>query len=250
VAGAFLSVPTLVRSQYYFHHPDLMNDSPAVAIIACSKTYRHLGRPVEALREVSLTVPAGEFLALVGASGSGKSTLLNIVGGIDRATSGLVTVHGTNITTLSDAGLTLLRRSTIGIVFQFFNLMPTMSVLENVQLPLLLAGSADAAAANRATRLLEEVGLAQRLDHHPHELSGGEMQRVAIARALVNDPPVILADEPTGNLDSVNAGHVLVLLRQLAERYGKTLIIATHSADVASRADRTVTLKDGTITRA
>jgi putative ABC transport system ATP-binding protein len=201
--------------------------------------------PVVALDGLDLEVPAGEFLALVGDSGSGKSTLLHLVGGIDRPSSGDIRVAGRDIATLSEKELVLYRRRDVGMVFQFFNLLPHLTVRENVELPRRLDGGADAAA--RAAKLLERVGLARRGSSHPYELSGGEMQRVAIARALGTGARLLLADEPTGNLDSRNGQEVLTLLDEIRRERGVTLLLATHSAAAAARADRVVAVKDGRI---
>jgi putative ABC transport system ATP-binding protein len=202
---------------------------------------------VRAVDGVSLAIGKGEQVALIGSSGSGKSTLLNLIGGIDGATSGTITIGGREITTLDDRGLTLLRREMIGIVFQFFNLMPTLTVIENVMLPAELAGRSEKESRARAAALLEEVGMAARSGHRPHELSGGEMQRTAIARALVNKPPILLADEPTGNLDSKSGALVLDLLRRLARDEELTLVMATHDMAIARQADRVVEMRDGRV---
>jgi ABC-type lipoprotein export system ATPase subunit len=199
--------------------------------------------PVVALESLDLEVAAGESLALVGESGSGKSTLLHLVGGIDRPTSGEIRVAGRSIASLAERELVLYRRRDVGMVFQFFNLLPHLTVLENVELPRRLDGGPD--AAERATRLLERVGLGRRGAAHPYELSGGEMQRVAIARALATGARLLLADEPTGNLDSRNGEEVLGLLDEIRRERGVTLLLATHSAAAAARADRTVAMKDG-----
>jgi putative ABC transport system ATP-binding protein len=201
--------------------------------------------PVVALDGLDLEVPAGEFLALVGESGSGKSTLLHLVGGIDRPSSGEIRVGGRAIATLPEKDLVLYRRREVGMVFQFFNLLPHLTVRENVELPRRLDGGAD--AGQRAAMLLERVGLARRAEAHPYELSGGEMQRVAIARALGTGARLLLADEPTGNLDSRNGLEVLALLDEIRRERGVTLLLATHSAAASSRADRVVAVKDGRI---
>ncbi len=201
---------------------------------------------VHALRGVSLTVRAGEQVAIVGPSGSGKSTLLNLVGALDRATTGTVRICGQDLSRLDDGALTALRRDRIGFVFQFFNLLPTLSALENVMLPSLLAGEKLAAVRPRAEKRLQEVGVGHRLGHRPHQLSGGEMQRVAIARALVNDPPLVLADEPTGNLDTRTGEEVLSLLFGAAGAR-RTVVLITHDPRIAARASRVVTLRDGAI---
>ena len=195
------------------------------------------------LREADLAVEEGTFVAIRGRSGSGKSTVLNLVAGIDRPTTGEIYVHETCITRLSPRDRTLFRRDHMGFVFQFFNLIPTLTVLENVLLPAELGG--DQAARSRARNLLERVGLADRHDTFPDRLSGGEQQRVAIARALVRDPPLVLADEPTGNLDDATGVAVMELLDAMTRRAGKTLLLVTHSREVAALADRVFTIEDG-----
>ena len=195
------------------------------------------------LREADLAVPEGSFVAIRGRSGSGKSTVLNLVAGIDRPTTGEVYVHETCITRLSPRDRTLFRRDHMGFVFQFFNLIPTLTVLENVLLPAELGG--DKAARARASHLLERVGLADRHNTFPDRLSGGEQQRVAIARALVRDPPLVLADEPTGNLDDATGVAVMDLLDAMTRKAGKTLLLVTHSREVAALADRVFTIEDG-----
>ncbi len=214
------------------------------------KIYNENTAPVYALSGVSLSVERAELLALMGSSGSGKTTLLNILSAIDCPTSGTVEIDGVNIEKMSERELTAFRREKIGIVFQFFNLMPTLSVLENVMLPGLLLKKNFKALELRAKALIERVGLSHRLHHRPFQLSGGEMQRTAIARALMNNPAIIMADEPTGNLDSKNAEQVLTLIRMLADEERKTFIIATHAKEVADIADRTVVLKDGKVVEA
>jgi putative ABC transport system ATP-binding protein len=200
-------------------------------------------QPVVALDSVTLTVAPGEFLAVVGPSGGGKSTLLHLVAGIDRATSGSIRVGDRDLATLPESGRTLYRRRDVGVVFQFFNLLAHLTVRENVELPRLLDGQRD--AAERAGELLDRVDLARRSDAHPYELSGGEMQRAAIARALVTGARLLLADEPTGNLDSRHGEEVLALIDEVRRERGVTVILATHSDSAARRADRTVELKDG-----
>ncbi|HEX6307051.1 MAG TPA: ABC transporter ATP-binding protein [Longimicrobiales bacterium] len=198
----------------------------------------------DVLAGVDLDVRPGEIVALLGPSGSGKSTLLNIIGGIDAPDSGTVEVAGRDVGVLSERERTLLRRREIGFVFQFFNLVPTLTVLENILLPLELTGRRDGAAARA---LLDSVGLADRAGAFPEELSGGEQQRIAIARALAHEPALILADEPTGNLDSVTGARVLDLLTGLVRERGSAMLIATHSAEVVRRAHRVITLRDGRI---
>ena len=202
-------------------------------------------REVHALRGVDLDVAEGKFLAIVGRSGCGKSTLLNLLGGIDALSSGSISVQGKNVSRMSEAQLTDYRRHTVGIIFQFFNLLPLLTVLENAVLPALLAGENKARSTQRANELLEAVGLGHRLNQQASLLSGGEMQRVAIARALINDPPLILADEPTGNLDSASADGVLRALTSLTRERGKTVIMVTHSREAAAIADSTREMRDG-----
>ncbi len=216
--------------------------APSISCRAVRKVYAG-AEPVVALDGLDLEVPAGEFLALVGESGSGKSTLLHLIGGIDRSSSGNIRVAGRDIAELSEKDLVLYRRREVGMVFQFFNLLPHLTVRENVELPRRLDGGAD--AAQRAAVLLDRVGLARRAGAHPYELSGGEMQRVAIARALGTGARLLLADEPTGNLDSRNGSEVLGLLDEIRRERGVTLLLATHSAAAASRADRVVAVRDG-----
>ncbi len=199
---------------------------------------------VLALRGVSFRISPGELVAVVGPSGSGKSTLLNLMGALDRASSGEVRLNGQDLATLGDDEVTRLRRDHIGFVFQFFNLLPTLSALENVMLPALLAGAASKEVRERARAQLSAVGLGHRVAHRPDQLSGGEMQRVAIARALVGDPPLVLADEPTGNLDTRTGDEVLELLVG-ATSEKRTVILVTHDPRVAARADRVLTIKDG-----
>jgi putative ABC transport system ATP-binding protein len=218
-----------------------------VTIDDLRKSYEPSG--VVALDGVTLTIADGELVSLVGASGSGKSTLLNILGGIDMASSGRVVIDGQSVTGASDRQMVMLRRTLIGIVFQFFNLMPTLTVLENVTLPAELAGRRESEARERALQLLEQVGMTHRAAHRPHELSGGEMQRTAIARALINRPRLLLADEPTGNLDSKNGAIILEMLRRLARDEGSTLVVATHDHAVAAIADRIVEMRDGRVLR-
>jgi putative ABC transport system ATP-binding protein len=200
-------------------------------------------QPVVALDSVALTVAPGEFLAVVGPSGGGKSTLLHLIAGIDRASSGSITVGDLDLASLPESRLTLYRRRDVGVVFQFFNLLAHLTVRENVELPRLLDGKRD--AAERAGELLDRVDLARRRDAHPYELSGGEMQRAAIARALVTGARLLLADEPTGNLDSRHGEEVLALIDEVRRERGVTVILATHSDAAARRADRIVELRDG-----
>jgi len=219
--------------------------TPAVELSRVGKVYREGDSERVVLRDVDLTVAGGEIVVLLGRSGSGKSTLLNLVSGIDRPTAGTVRVEGVDVTALSETARTRLRRRRIGFVFQFFNLIPTLTVEENLRLPLELNGVDGAAGRARARELLDEVGLADRAASFPDRLSGGEQQRVAVARALAHDPALVLADEPTGNLDAESARQVLGLMAGLARRAGRTVIAASHSEEVASLADRVLTLADG-----
>lgn len=202
---------------------------------------------VEILRGVDLELPAGQFVAIMGASGSGKSTLLGLLAGLDTPTAGKVIIDGVDITGLNEDALALVRGRKIGFVFQSYQLIPTLTAEENVLLPHELSGGDVVAGMTRARELLTNVGLADRMDHYPVQLSGGEQQRVALARAFMCKPPILMADEPTGNLDSVNGAHVLDLLISLNQREGTTLVLVTHDRTLASRADRIVTLSDGQV---
>ena len=202
---------------------------------------------VVALRDIDLAVPRGQMISIVGPSGSGKSTLLNLIGGLDRPTIGEVAVDGASLAGASDDELTKIRRDKIGFVFQFFNLLPTLTCLENVGLPLHLRGWPRAKVVERARELLEMVHLGDRMAHLPDQLSGGQRQRVAIARALSIYPPILLADEPTGNLDSQMGDEVLQLIRDLHQRLGSTVVLVTHDPKVAASCQRTLTLQDGRI---
>jgi putative ABC transport system ATP-binding protein len=211
------------------------------------KVYRRGETDIVALDGVSLEIPAGALIAIMGPSGSGKSTLLHLIGGLDRPTSGELLVDGRLIAQMSDDQLTLFRRAKIGFVFQFFNLMPSLTALENVALPLVLGGISKAAAEERANQLLARVTLERRREHLPDQLSGGEIQRIAIARALAYNPRIILADEPTGNLDSRTGESILELLQRINREQQCTIAIVTHSQDAARSADRIITLRDGRI---
>jgi putative ABC transport system ATP-binding protein len=201
------------------------------------------GRPLTILHPLDLDVAAGRSLAIVGPSGSGKSTLLGLIAGLDAASTGSIMIAGIDITRLDEDALARLRGEKIGFVFQFFHLVPSLTAKENIQVPMEIAGRRD--AVDRAQALLDEVGLHDRGHHYPSQLSGGEQQRIAIARALANDPPLILADEPTGNLDSSNGRHVLDLLLQVRRTRGVTLVMVTHDANVAAIADERLVLRDG-----
>jgi putative ABC transport system ATP-binding protein len=220
-----------------------------VAVVASDITRRY-GEgetAVDALRGVSLEVSSGQLVAVMGPSGSGKSTLMHTLAGLDKPTSGTVTIAGVEITNLDDAHLTLLRREHIGFVFQFFNLLPMLSAEENIVLPLTIAG--ESADRGWLDELLARTGLAERRHHRPSELSGGEQQRVAIARALITRPTILFADEPTGNLDSKTGGEILELLRSSVEEYGQTIVMVTHEARAASIAARILFLADGQIVK-
>jgi putative ABC transport system ATP-binding protein len=220
-----------------------------IRLVNVSKTYHSSRIRVAALVDVSLEITPGTFAALMGPSGCGKSTLLHLVAGVDLPTAGEVWVNGQELSRLSDAALSRFRRDQVGIVYQFYNLLPTLSAGENVSLPALLTGVRTRVAQERADDWLKQVGMLHRRDHWPHELSGGEMQRVAIARALVNGPSILLADEPTGNLDSKAGLEVLDLLARLNVERRVTILLATHSQEAAAYAHRVIRLRDGTVLR-
>jgi putative ABC transport system ATP-binding protein len=215
-----------------------------VSLDRVSRTFAMERVQVHALQDVSLEVEQGEFVAIVGPSGSGKSTMMNIVGCLDRPSSGVYRLAGTPVASLDDDGLARLRSRTIGFVFQSYNLLPRTSALDNVATPLLYQGVGRRERVSRARAALERLGLGDRLDHEPSELSGGQQQRVAVARAIVSDPALILADEPTGNLDSASGRDVLAVLHEL-HASGRTIVLITHDADVAAAADRQVHIRDG-----
>ncbi len=211
-----------------------------------SKKYQQGSREVHALRSVSLSIRKGEFLSIMGPSGSGKSTLLNLIGGLDQPTDGEIFIDGRPLHGISDDELTLIRRRRVGFIFQFFNLLPILTAVENVCLPLLLEGTPFSQIRPKAVELLERMGLGTRVEHRPEQLSGGEMQRVAIARALVTNPAVLLADEPTGNLDSHTSEDIFLLLKSLNEQ-GQTIVMVTHDPRAAAYGSRIITLKDGAL---
>jgi putative ABC transport system ATP-binding protein len=210
-----------------------------------SKTVMSGSEPLTILHPLTVRIPRGQFVALVGPSGSGKSTLLGLIAGLDAPTSGSVLIDGVDITLLDEDALARLRGEKIGIVFQFFHLIPSLTAHENVAVPMEIAGLAG--AADRADALLEEVGLTGRAHHYPSQLSGGEQQRVALARALANNPPIVLADEPTGNLDSTNGRHIMNLLRDVHRTRGTTLVLVTHDVELAAQADARIALRDGRV---
>lgn len=217
-----------------------------IALEGIRKTYKQGGNEIRALDGIDLAIGRGDHIAIMGPSGSGKSTLLNVLGALDKPDSGSYRFENDDVALLDDDGASRLRNRRIGFVFQSFHLLPRLTVLENVLLPLRYSDEIDAAADARARHLLDRVGLADRIDHRPGELSGGQMQRAAIARSLVMQPPLLLADEPTGNLDSRSAADVLALLKELNSE-GQTLVIVTHDPEVAARAQRSVHLRDGRI---
>jgi len=216
-----------------------------LGVIDLHKTYRADGEPVHALAGVSFEVREGEFLVIMGASGSGKSTLLHLAGGLDVPTSGSIVIAGQDLHQMSDRARTLFRRRCLGIVFQAYNLLPTLTAVENIALPALLENGKTAQIQDRANELLDRVNLSHRAKHRPQALSGGEQQRLAIARALMNDPILLLADEPTGNLDTVHGAAIWQLLASLVKDAGRTVVAVTHEADAACHADRVIVLKDG-----
>jgi putative ABC transport system ATP-binding protein len=224
-----------------------LNDAAAIVAQDVARSYALDGLEVPALRGVSFTIPAGDYVAIVGPSGSGKSTLMHLLGGLDRPTSGRLTIGGRDVAGLSQQDLATLRNETIGFVFQSFHLLARTSAVDNVALPLVYRGVGARERRTRAAAMLGRVGLGHRLDHRPNQLSGGEQQRVAIARALVTDPHVLLADEPTGNLDTVNGQAVLALLEALNAEQGVALVIVTHDREVAQRANRQIVMRDGLI---
>ena len=224
-----------------------MPEQPLIQLQHVSKDYQMGDVTVHALRDLSLDIAPGEFIVLLGPSGSGKTTTLNLIGGLDRATSGHILVQGEDITAYSNKQLTVHRRTQIGFIFQFFNLIPTLTASENVEFALALVEKDGKRLQQRARALLDMVGLADRADHFPSQLSGGEQQRVAIARALANRPPLMLCDEPTGNLDVETGRRVLQVMRDLNRQEGTTVVLVTHNTAIAPMADRVVRLHSGSI---
>jgi putative ABC transport system ATP-binding protein len=223
-----------------------MEKKPLISIENLRKTYIMGDNEVKALQSASLNIYKNEYVALMGPSGSGKSTLMNLLGCLDSPTSGVYSLNGNNVANMVDEELAIVRNKEIGFVFQTFNLLPRLSALENVALPLVYAGVPIKARLNRAKEMLAAVGLKDRMDHKPNELSGGQRQRVAVARALVNSPSIILADEPTGNLDSKTSYEIMQLFEEI-HKLGNTIILVTHEPDIAAHAHRIVKLKDGYI---
>ena len=218
-----------------------------IELDSVTKTYTLGQQRIKAVDDVSLTIQSGEFVAIMGKSGCGKTTLLGLIGGLDRPDSGRISVNGEEISQLADADLTRYRRDQVGIIFQFFNLIPILTVAENVALPYSLQGKSEREIQARVQKLLSDVDLVERQTHYPHEISGGEMQRVAIARALINQPQLILADEPTGNLDSRTGHQVMETMARLSEQNRTTFVLATHSSEAASYATRTLHMRDGSL---
>lgn len=221
---------------------------PIVAVRNLSKSYRRGAQIVPVLQDISFDIAPGEFLALMGPSGSGKSTLLNLIAGIDKADSGTIAIGGVEINTLSDAELASWRAANVGFIFQFYNLIPVLTAFENVELPLLLTGLTRRQRREHVATVLSLVGLSDRMDHYPSQLSGGQQQRVAIARAMVTDPEILVADEPTGDLDRVSAGEILALMERLVHGFGKTVIMVTHDPKAAEQAHRLLHLEKGELT--
>ena len=225
------------------------NDSPPiVAISHLSKSYRRGSQLIPVLEDITFEIAAGEFLALMGPSGSGKSTLLNLIAGIDKAETGTILVGGVDITSLSEGELASWRAANVGFIFQFYNLIPVLTAFENVELPLLLTSLSRRERREHVEKVLSLVGLSDRMDHNPSQLSGGQQQRVAIARAVVTDPAILVADEPTGDLDRVSAGEILTLMDRLVHDFGKTIIMVTHDPRAAEKAHLVRHLEKGILT--
>jgi putative ABC transport system ATP-binding protein len=219
----------------------------AVKLEGVCKTYQRDGQSIRVLDHIGLSIPQGQFIALMGPSGSGKTTLLNLIAGIDRPTSGSVVVHGTDVTTLSEAALAKWRSRSVGFIFQFYNLIPVLTAVGNVELPLMLTSLSMKQRRERALIALRTVGIAERAEHYPRQLSGGQEQRVAIARAIVTDPQILVADEPTGDLDAKSADEVLDLMQTLNHQFGKTIVMVTHDPRAASRAHSQKHLEKGVL---
>ena len=226
---------------------DTASREPVIRIDRLTKTYTRGGQPIPVLMDINLEVGRAEFVSLMGPSGSGKSTLLNLIAGIDQPTSGTISINGVDIATLDESALADWRAANVGFIFQFYNLMPVLTAFENVELPLLLTNLSRRERKYHVESTLEMVGLADRMDHYPNELSGGQQQRVAIARALVTDPTLIVADEPTGDLDRATGEEVLKLMDELHRDLGKTIVMVTHDPKAASRASRMIHLEKGVL---
>lgn len=226
---------------------ELENKQPLVRIEGLTKRYKVGNNEIQALNSVNLDVQEGEFIAITGESGSGKSTLLQLIGCLDKPTSGSVYIGGQNIAELSDARLSNLRQNMIGFVFQSFYLQPFLRLNENVAVPAMFKGTKPKEISNKVASLLAQVGLIEQSGHYPKELSGGQMQRAAIARALINEPKILLADEPTGNLDSKNSESIIALFQSIRSSLGMTIIMVTHNPEIALQADRAITMRDGVI---
>jgi putative ABC transport system ATP-binding protein len=221
--------------------------SPIVEVQNVKREYHKNGNIIIALNDISLKVEKGEFLAILGPSGSGKSTLLNIIGGLDRPNAGKILIEGFNLSDMTDGELVKVRSNKIGFVFQYYNLLPQLSAIKNVELPLIIQGFLEEESSKRAEEILSLLGLGSRLMHYPSELSGGEQQRVAIARALIHQPAIVLADEPTGNLDEVNGNEIIQIMRRLNDDRNQTFIIATHDIEIARSSDRIIYLQEGLV---
>ncbi len=224
-----------------------MDSSPIIELRHVSRTYTVGRERIAALRDMSLTINQGEIVAITGPSGSGKSTLLQLIGCLDQPTSGEIIIDGKAVQHLSDRALSQVRRATIGFIFQSFYLQPFLKLKDNIAVPAMFSSQEPDDIMNRVTDLLTQVGLSDRMDHFPRELSGGQIQRAAIARALMNQPAILLADEPTGNLDSSNSQAIVDLFKNIREKLGTTIIIVTHNPEIAAQTDRTIVLKDGVI---
>jgi len=247
-AGAASGAPASAERFAAGGAPNADAAQPLVAIRNLSKHYVRGGQVIPVLSDIDLDVYAGDYFALMGPSGSGKSTLLNLIAGIDKPSSGEIRIAGVDIARLSEADLAAWRAANVGFIFQFYNLMPVLSAFDNVELPLLLTGLSRRERRERVVIALELVGLTDRSDHYPNELSGGQQQRVAIARALITDPTIIVADEPTGDLDRTTAGEILGLLDRLNVDIGKTIIMVTHDPKAAEKAHRLIHLEKGVFT--
>jgi len=221
--------------------------TPIISIKSLVKTYKISKQSLRVLNAVSLDIFEGEFIAITGASGSGKSTLLQLIGGLDKPTSGEITIDGTRISNLNDSKLSIFRNKTIGFVFQAFYLQPFLSLKKNVEVPGMFARTSRALRLARVHELLKQVGLIEQENHLPKELSGGQIQRAAIARALLNSPKILLADEPTGNLDNVNSNEIINIFEHIRNEFGTTIVIVTHNSEIAARADRIIQLSDGAV---